>query len=80
LPRYVSFIDQSVHATVRFVVADNLIAPFELSEQSKLIKVNRAMVPQSDAGVTPKEPPAAPPSSVMNLRRFMCGWPPTGKR
>jgi hypothetical protein len=23
---------------------------------------------------------AAPPSSVMNLRRFMCGWPPPGKR
>jgi hypothetical protein len=23
---------------------------------------------------------AAPPSSVMNSRRFMCGWPPPGKR
>ena len=23
---------------------------------------------------------AAPPMSVMNLRRFMCGWPPPGKR
>src|SRR6516225_10338788 len=23
---------------------------------------------------------AAPPSSVMNSRRLMCGWPPPGKR
>ena len=23
---------------------------------------------------------AAPPMSVMNSRRFMCGWPPPGKR
>src|SRR5215467_2882361 len=23
---------------------------------------------------------AAPPSNVMNVRRFMCGWPPPGKR
>jgi ABC-type uncharacterized transport system substrate-binding protein len=23
---------------------------------------------------------AAPPSNVMNSRRFMCGWPPPGKR
>ena len=23
---------------------------------------------------------AAPPSSVMKSRRFMCGWPPPGKR
>jgi hypothetical protein len=37
LPRYVSFIDQSVEAAVRFVVADNLIAPFQLSKQSKLV-------------------------------------------
>jgi hypothetical protein len=22
----------------------------------------------------------APPSSVVNSRRFMCGWPPPGKR
>src|SRR5262249_13591858 len=36
-PHYVSFIDQSVEATARLVVADRLIAPFELSEQSKLI-------------------------------------------
>src|SRR5215472_2787084 len=36
-PHYVSFIDQSVQATARLVVADRLIAPFELSKQSKLI-------------------------------------------
>jgi hypothetical protein len=33
----ISFIDQSVQATTRLVVADRLIAPFELSKQSKLI-------------------------------------------
>jgi hypothetical protein len=36
-PHYVSFIDQSVDAAARLVVADRLIAPFELSKQSKLI-------------------------------------------
>src|SRR5436309_14142009 len=36
-PDYVSFIDQSVEATARLVVADRLTAPFELSKQSKLI-------------------------------------------
>src|SRR5262245_1907598 len=36
-PHYVSFIDQSVEAAARLVVADRLIAPFELSKQSKLI-------------------------------------------
>jgi hypothetical protein len=36
-PHYVSFIDQSVEATARLFVADRLIAPFELSKQSKLI-------------------------------------------
>src|SRR5262249_37527540 len=36
-PDYVSVIDQSVEATARLVVADRLIAPFELSKQSKLI-------------------------------------------
>src|SRR5262245_19263881 len=36
-PHYVSFINQSVEAAARLVVADRLIAPFELSKQSKLI-------------------------------------------
>ena len=51
---------------------------------------------QADAEAVPKNPitgiaaccaraasghaTAAPPSSVMNSRRFMCGWPPPGKR
>jgi len=34
---YVSFINQSVDVTARLVVADRLTAPFELSEQSKLV-------------------------------------------
>jgi hypothetical protein len=36
-PHYVSFIDQSVETAARLVVTDRLIAPFELSKESKLI-------------------------------------------
>src|SRR5262245_41836460 len=36
-PHYVSFINQSVEAAAKLVVADRLVAPFELSKQSKLI-------------------------------------------
>src|SRR5262249_43670261 len=36
-PHYVSFIHQSVEVAASLVVADHLIAPFELPKQSKLI-------------------------------------------
>ena len=36
-PHYVSFIDQSVETAARLVVTVRLIAPFELSKESKLI-------------------------------------------